>query len=73
MRSHEKWNKFIAIETILILKIPSVVEVIAAVSKLTKSGVIRLTSSKIFFIVAENQVTGGANLLCELPQVGLAS
>ena len=44
-------------------------EIVQGVSKLSKSCVIRLTATKIYFILTENQLHGGTNLWCELPQV----
>ena len=40
-----------------------------AVAKLSKTCVLRLTASKFYFILTENQLHGGTNLWCELPQV----
>ena len=44
-------------------------EIVLAVAKLSKTCVLRLTASKFYFILTENQLHGGTNLWCELPQV----
>ncbi|KAF6019858.1 HUS1 [Bugula neritina] len=48
-------------------------KVVLGVAKLSKSCVIRLTATKIYFILTQNQLHGGTNLWCELPQINFCS
>lgn len=40
------------------------------ISKLVKTCILRITEDKVFFILSERIGEGGAQIWCELPQVG---